>query len=165
MRQINNCTAEDLARAAVAPGYTGGTYAVNITPSAPGGFTFTVHRFVHSGRYAVGGGAREGARVFPASAACPGDVGAITRAIRAVAAHSTTLGLWRDSQGRLWIDTVHTFDHVGTALAVALERGELAIWDGIEGEEIAVNPEVDDGDDDGPLDPTRAGGLYERLDD
>lgn len=173
MKQAHNMTAEDLARAAVAPGYTGGTYAVGITPSAPGGVTFGPHHFVHSRRYAVGGAAFEGARVFAAGRRAEGVVGAITRALVAMAKTTDVIGLWRDVQGRLWIDAVDVYPHAGTALQLALARGELAIWDGIAGEEIPVNPELsrqwaearEADDDDGPLDPTRAAGLFEPVGD
>lgn len=129
------CTAEELARHARYPDYTGGTYAVHITPSAPGGMTLRPHEFVHSGRFAVGGAGLEGSRVFVRS---NNDVGAITRAIVAMRAQSDLVGLWRDERGRLWVDTVDLYEHEHDALRVARERGELAIWDGIEGREIAV---------------------------
>lgn len=129
------CTAEELARHARYPDYTGGTYAVYITPSAPGGMTLRPHDFVHSGRFAVGGAGLEGSRVFVRS---NNDVGAITRAIVAMRAQSDLVGLWRDERGRLWVDAVSVYPSINVAMFIARERGELAIWDGIIGAEIKV---------------------------
>lgn len=135
------CTAEDLARDVLRNEIPGGTFSVCITPSAPGGCTFRAYEFRRAGRFAVGGGAFAGAHVYPAntvSRPLDGAVGSLTRTLVAMARTCDVLGLWRDERGRLWVDTVDLYENERDALRVARERGELAIWDGIEGREIAV---------------------------
>ncbi len=137
--------AGELARAMASASYEGGTYAVHVAPSYPEGVAFSAYPFPSSGRFVVGGGSADGARVFPADLSRrPGDrgVGVVYRALVAMAVRAGVIGAWRDSQGRLWIDEVDTYGHVGDALLVALARGELAIWDSREGREIEVNSDL-----------------------
>ena len=132
----------DLAREMAGASYEGGTYAVAIAPNEDGGVVFHDYVFHGAGRYAVGGGSADGARVFPADLSRrPGDrgVGVVARALIAMAKRAAVIGAWRDAQGRLWIDEVDTYGHVGDALRVALERGELAVWDGLDAEEIPLD--------------------------
>lgn len=49
-----------------------------------------------------------------------------------------TLGYWTD-EGRVHFDAGDTWNNLGYALSEARDRGELAIWDRIEGKEIRVN--------------------------
>ena len=62
-------TVAQLAAEMAAPSYTGGTYAVYIAPFRVEGVVFHDYVFPANGRFAVGGGAPDGARVFPANLA------------------------------------------------------------------------------------------------
>ena len=138
-------TAGDLAREMAKPGFEGGTYTVLIAPSCAEGVRFSAYPFPPSGRFIVGGGAADGARVFPADLSQrPGDrgVGAVYRALLAMAKRAAVIGAWRDAQGRLWLDEVDAYAHPAEAFNVARARGELAIWDGKESREHSVTGEA-----------------------
>lgn len=134
----------NLAREMASASYEGGTYAVAIAPNEDGGVVFHDYVFHGAGRFAVGGGSADGARVFPADLSRrPGDrgVGVVARALIAVAKRASVIGAWRDAQGRLWIDEVDTYAHPLEAFSVARARGELAIWDGRDSKEYSVTGE------------------------
>lgn len=70
-------------------------------------------------------------------------VPAIVKALRALAdtrgvwTPERALGTWVDD-GKVYIDIVETIANKFTALAVAQQRGELAIWDNVENISIPV---------------------------
>lgn len=80
----------------------------------------------------------------------PGLAGGLDRAVRtARLANEQTgvfdhfAGYWVDN-GLVHIDVNRSFDNLDEAMAVAMERGELAIFDTLEGEEIRTGLTLDD---------------------
>lgn len=72
----------------------------------------------------------------------PGIAGSLDRAVRGArlanelaGVYDHFAGYWVDN-GQVHIDINRSFDTLGEAMAVAMERGELAIFDTLEGEEI-----------------------------
>lgn len=87
-------------------------------------------------RYVVGGYAP--AQLYPVGAATAHMRVRIWDAVHAPAAEGAhTLGYWED-EGTVYVDLGDTWDGLGTAIAVAQARGELAIYDRREGRVITL---------------------------
>jgi hypothetical protein len=66
-----------------------------------------------------------------------GSVDVYRQLVAAREAGADGVGTWVDA-GNVYVDAIDTFRYVPTALEVARERGELAIWDAYRQEEIRV---------------------------
>lgn len=91
-----------------------------------------------AGRYVVGG-----IKSFNVAAEFALTTATIDNAVRQLGRTAPigadTIGSWRDrATGRLWIDYGTRHADLDTALAIAHERGEIAIWDTVENKEIRV---------------------------
>ncbi|AWY04988.1 hypothetical protein SEA_HORTUS1_6 [Microbacterium phage Hortus1] len=91
-------------------------------------------------RYVVGGVVP--ARIFPIGTARPVIREAVRRMVRDAAAASLafdTVGYWEDN-GSVYVDLGDTWHAASSALGVARDRRELAIFDRLTGECIPVPP-------------------------
>ena len=87
--------------------------------------------------YVVGSAPGTTTRIVPIAAFGPNDVREPFK--DALRVRADGLGTWI-SDGQVYIDAVEIYSFLPTALAVARERGELAVWDAQRGEEVQVYP-------------------------
>lgn len=119
--------------------------AGKIKDGALGGGSFTPSKYDGIKRYIV---SVQGMAML--DQADPGLAGGLDRAVRtARLANEQTgvfdhfAGYWVDN-GLVHIDVNRSFDTLDEAMTVAMERGELAIFDTLEGEEIRTGLTLDD---------------------
>ena len=94
----------------------------------------------HAGRYIVGG---LSAAELPADASFATILSAVNAlAISDASRDAETLGAWID-KGTLYLDLGDTWTALPAAMQAAQYRGELAIWDRVEGTEIRVEDWTD----------------------
>ena len=98
----------------------------------------TVNLSANRARYVVGG-----LKSFDVDAQFALTTATIDNAVRQLGrtapANADTIGSWLDSEtSRVWLDYGTVHDTLEDALAIAVERGELAIWDSVEQVEIRV---------------------------